>query len=548
MPDQNATELSRADALQEHFSHRISNHVRALVNHFRHLGKGDMSTGDINELVFICEKLMTHAQHFDQPNQLALATQLRLHLRHLQHQQEQVNDTQTQLLKGIVFQLGQSDLRETDTLESPTETINKSPVLLALKSNLANKLTEQLELFSIDCFLAKNHDDFLYLHQQYPASRCIMDVDFQGKKQGLQLANGLPKDKTSGIIFISDHSIELTQHLEAIRCGGEALFIQPSVAQLIQALDQHQKREQQIEYKILIIDDSKTQAALTNKILHSENMQTLCIHDPTCALENMQRFQPDLILMDMYMPECSGSELASIIRQHANYVSTPIVFLSGEENKAIQLGAMAQGGDDFLTKPIDPQYLIRTIKNRADRAKILKNLITRDSLTQLYNHTHILEKLNQHIISAKHSNQPLCFAMIDIDLFKNINDTHGHPTGDKVICALSLFLNQRLRQTDDIGRYGGEEFAVILTNTHKEQAQKIINEIRQAFSKLMHPSDKGEFQVSFSAGICQFANENQQALLQNADKALYDAKDAGRNQVVIYQPEPSSPRQPKISK
>jgi len=547
MPEQNTHSLSQVQAMQAQFSHRTSNHVRALANHFRHLGQGQMSAADINDLVFICDKLMEHAQHFNQPNQLALATQLRLHLRHLQHQQDHVSNTQTQLLKGIVFQLGQSELRDTDTLDSPTEASQKSPILLALKPAFANNLAEQLELFSIDCFLAKNHEDFLYLHQQYPASRCIMDVDFQANGpnskqasepnsgQGLLLANGLPKDKTSGIIFISDHNIELTQHLEAIRCGGEALLIQPSIAQLIQALDQHQKKEQAPEYKVLIIDDSKTQAALTNKILQNENMQTLCIHDPTTALENMQRFQPDLILMDMYMPECSGSELASIIRQHANYVSTPILFLSGEENTAIQLNAMAQGGDDFLTKPVDPQHLIRTLKNRGDRAKILKDLITRDSLTQLYNHTHILEKLNQHMTQAKQHNQPLCFAMIDIDLFKNINDTHGHPTGDKVICALSLFLKQRLRQSDDVGRYGGEEFAVILSNTTQEQAQKIINEIRQAFVKLQHPSEKGEFQVSFSCGICQLDRGNQQRLLQHADEALYAAKEAGRNQVHVYE-------------
>lgn len=182
----------------------------------------------------------------------------------------------------------------------------------------------------------------------------------------------------------------------------------------------------------------------------------------------MIHFQPDLILMDMYMPECSDSELVSVIRQDANYVDTPILFLSGEENKAVQLGAMTQHDDDFLTKPMDPKHLISTIKNRGDQAKVLKDLIIRNNLTHLYNHTHILDKLNQHMMATKKIKLPLCFAMIDIDLFKAINDKYGHPTRDKVICALSLFLNQRLRQSGDIGHYGGEEFTVILTNTNKE--------------------------------------------------------------------------------
>lgn len=525
------SDCNEAQQMQEHFSARISNHVRALMQHFRKLGKGPMDVKALDELALLCEKLMATAKRYNRPNQLALATQLRLHLRDFQ-KQGNISQEQSNMLKAIVFQLGQTEVRKQD--KDHEQLSQKSPILLALKSDVSRKLSEQLELFSVRSLQATDHEHFLKLHQHHPNSRCIVDMDFKGEGHGLALANRLPKDKDGDIIFVRDQNVNLKHRLEAIRCGGEGLLIQPSIAQLIQTLDLHKEKRLERPYRILIVDDSKTQAKMTSRILAEAGMETRCLNEPMETLVHMDDFHPDLILMDMYMPDCSGSELASVIRQLSEYVRIPILFLSGEENKSIQLGAMAQGGDDFLTKPVDPKHLVRSVQNRGARARTLNDLIVRDSLTKLYNHTHILEKLDQQIRVSNQNSQPLCFAMVDIDLFKGINDNYGHPTGDKVICALSLFLKQRLRQSDDIGRYGGEEFAVVLSNTTQEQAEKIMNDIRIAFNKLVHPSDKGDFQVSFSCGICQYNQQDQATLLAQADEALYEAKAAGRNNVTVY--------------
>jgi len=240
--------------------------------------------------------------------------------------------------------------------------------------------------------------------------------------------------------------------------------------------------------------------------------------------------------MDLYMPSCTGLELAGVIRQQESFVGIPIVFLSSEKNVGTQLEAMRLGGDDFLTKPISPPHLLSAITTRVERARALRASMIQDSLTGLLNHVRILDQLSIEIARAQREKIPLTFAMIDIDHFKSINDDYGHPSGDRVIKSLARLLKQRLRKTDCIGRYGGEEFAVILPNSDIQSIYPLLEKIRDIFAKIRHtpPTNKFEFSVTFSAGIASLSPKlnSVDALLQGADRALYAAKNQGRNQII----------------
>jgi len=240
------------------------------------------------------------------------------------------------------------------------------------------------------------------------------------------------------------------------------------------------------------------------------------------------------VLMDMYMPYCSGHEAAALIRQIPSFLSLPIIFLSGETDKHKQFTAMSVGVEGFLTKPIQPDDLVNSVLLSADRMRALQSLMTRDSLTGLYNHTTTTQILDSALDAARRGGAPLCFAMIDLDRFKLVNDTYGHPMGDQVLLAMSRVLRQRLRASDVVGRYGGEEFAVILGNVGRQAAFDLMDSLRVDFSRIVFQGAGQTFSCTFSCGIADSpSHQGMESLREAADRALYAAKHGGRNRIVI---------------
>jgi len=420
------------------------------------------------------------------------------------------------------------------------ERSNQLIYLIHEDSDMAEDISIQIGYFGYKIKLFSNLTQANSHITQEPPSAIILDSTF--KKEELDnLRKNLPK-QTSGfeipIIFLSD-SDEINHRLEAVRAGGEAYFTNPiEIVNLIDALDRSFNYHNHQPYRVLLVEDSRFQATYYAKTLESVGMQTRITTNPLKIIQVLNEFNPDLILLDMYMPSCTGMELARVIRQMEKFVSIPIVFLSAETDKDKQLHAMSLGGDDFLAKPIKPEHLISSVSSRVARYQKLRSMMIRDGLTGLFNHTSIKQQLEHEILRAgRQKNSTFSFAMLDLDLFKKINDTYGHLTGDQVLKSLARFLLQRLRQTDIIGRYGGEEFAIIFPDTKKECVAKVMNELRDGFSKIRHHMEEAQFLVTFSCGIAAYpdfltASEINEA----ADQALYEAKRQGRNKVVVYSP------------
>jgi diguanylate cyclase (GGDEF)-like protein len=232
------------------------------------------------------------------------------------------------------------------------------------------------------------------------------------------------------------------------------------------------------------------------------------------------------------MPSCTGTELCTILRQQDEWIGVPIVFLSGETSWERQAAAMSAGGDDFLLKPISAEHLVTAVLHRARRLRRLGGYIGRDSLTRLLNHAAYNERLRIEVSRARRDGGRLSVALVDLDHFKAVNDTHGHPAGDRVLRRLARLMQERFRQTDAIARVGGEEFAVILPGADQLNALALMEEMRKSFQEVVHSSEFGEFRVTLSSGVAELnPMSTAETLHDAADKALYRAKREGRNRV-----------------
>ncbi|PBQ06099.1 PleD family two-component system response regulator [Pseudomonas congelans] len=524
------------DRLKHHFAQRVIHQARQILETWQRLQKAEWSVVDMAELKESTQRLSRFAERFEQAEHSALAQEISEALDVVEANRGRLNSRVITDLNRLMQRLSRTGLRHGDRFEQTALPPLRKPVYVALQDHeRAERLAKQLEFFGLAALSLHNVAEFQRaMAQRHPAA-IVMDVDFSGSGKGLELASQAQEglEQKLPLLFFSLNETDTPTRLAAVRAGGEEFLTGAlEASSLLEKIEVLTCVAQYEPYKVLIIDDSRAQALHTERVLNAAGIVTRVLLDPIQAMSELAEFQPDLIILDMYMPGCTGTELAKVIRHNDRYVSVPIIYLSAEDDQDKQLDAMSEGGDDFLTKPIKPRHLITTVRNRAARARNLKARMVRDSLTGLYNHTHILQLLEDCSFRSRREGKPLCFAMLDIDHFKRVNDSHGHPMGDRVIKSLALFLKQRLRKTDFIGRYGGEEFAIVMPDTDIQSAHKVLDDIRHRFAEIHYPAQPADLFCTFSAGVVSLgANDDSLSLASQADTALYRAKHAGRNRV-----------------
>lgn len=527
------------DRLKHHFAQRVIHQARHVLEVWQRLQSSEWTAPHMAELAEANERLLRYAERFEQAGHAQLAHGIAHCLHAIEANHGRITSALISELNLLMQRLSRTGLRHRDRLEQTFLPPLRKPVYLALQDvERAERLGQQLEFFGVNAQALGDANAFRSaMVERHPAA-IVMEIDFSGTGCGLRLAAEVQQDleQKLPILFFSHEDTDTPTRLAAVRAGGEEFFTGTlDASSLLERIEELTHVTQYDPYKVLVIDDSRAQATHTERVLNSAGIVTRTLTEPIQAMAQLADFQPDLIILDMYMPECNGTELAKVIRHNDRYVSVPIIYLSAEDDLDKQLDAMSEGGDDFLTKPIKPRHLIATVRNRAARARNLKARMVRDSLTGLYNHTHTLQLLEDATFRARRDGQPLAFAMLDIDHFKRVNDTYGHPMGDRVIKSLALFLKQRLRKTDHIGRYGGEEFAVILPDTDAASAFRVLEEIRQRFAEIHYPAKPQDLACTFSCGVAEWSDGvDSKMLSKQADQALYQAKHGGRNRTVIF--------------
>lgn len=432
-------------------------------------------------------------------------------------------------------------------METPKSAVSSQPTLpsdrlvylVSEDSSFASHLSQQILHFG---YLIQHVRDIKSLPNVIADQKSVaVTIDIpsgqkQPSDQDIFVEIGELKHTYSNLIFTSDRDDQVVR-LKSIQAGGAAFFNKPiNIVSLIDKLDSLNKSTKIASpSKVLIIEDQLAVASYYQMVLKMSGFEVEIASSPDTVLEQMRDFHPELILMNTFLSELNASDLARVIRQIDEYVSIPIIFLSNDDDFGKRIEALDLGGDEYLVKPIKASHLIAVVRSRLDRAKTLRSYMVRDSLTNLLNHTAFRNVLSQEVNRCKRQNAPLALAMLDIDHFKRVNDTYGHAAGDSAIKGLARLLQQRLRKSDIIGRYGGDEFVALLIDCEAEQALQIMDEIRIHFSEIeFNPNKDHSLSLTFSCGISTFPKyQSAESLSDAADQALYIAKAGQRNRVVV---------------
>lgn len=290
--------------------------------------------------------------------------------------------------------------------------------------------------------------------------------------------------------------------------------------------------------RVLLVENDPVQAEMITQWLEQANAKVTHCHDGVAAREAMVRETPDLILTDTRLPGIDGLSLARLVRQDSRFGLTPIVFLTDHDAVADQIEALSAGADHFLIEPVDRELLTHLVINRAERGRRLREMVHRDGLTGLLNHATLMAELEHAVEYARRHGETFAFLMIDVDHFKRINDRYGHLSGDQVLLHVARVFQTTARASDLIGRYGGEEFGMILRRTDRAGAGILAGKLRAALMEQPAVIGGGEsVAVRVCIGIAAYPDDADSAgeLAQLADAALYRAKAAGRDRIEFSQ-------------
>jgi len=295
-----------------------------------------------------------------------------------------------------------------------------------------------------------------------------------------------------------------------------------------------------LEKNILVVEDSKIQLAVISKILTKMNLNVSVAHDGVEAYEIIEnRDTPfDLILTDYYMPNMDGLELTLKIREEYDKDEVGVIILSSNNQPEIASQFLKMGANDFINKPYNETEVMTRINSNLDLIELFaktKDMANKDFLTGAYNRRYFFETGNLILKKATRNKSDIALAMIDIDKFKQINDTYGHDVGDMVICEVVNVLNKLLRMSDLMARFGGEEFCIILDGISREDTMKLFEKIRLELSESTLTIDSNIINYTVSIGVYHGAVMELDEMVKFSDNALYDCKENGRDQIKLYE-------------
>ncbi len=299
--------------------------------------------------------------------------------------------------------------------------------------------------------------------------------------------------------------------------------------------------------KILVVDDDKGIVEMLKIALDTFGYHHIEAYDGADVLGLVVAENPDIILLDVNLPNKNGFEVCREIRESIHDTYIPIIMITARDDLSSKIEGLDTGADDYITKPVDIKEVMARIKSMLrikslqDELRLAKNelqeLAVRDFLTGCYNRRYFMEIMELETKKSRRYNQPFACIMVDVDTFKKLNDTYGHPFGDTVLKGVANILQDNLRDSDIVCRYGGEEFVVYLPNIYDSNELSVICErIRSVVQKTPFLFEDKTVTVTISVGATLLEGKeipDIDTIIANVDKAMYQAKHDGRNRYRI---------------
>ncbi|RKY36293.1 MAG: hypothetical protein DRP78_04025 [Candidatus Omnitrophota bacterium] len=295
-----------------------------------------------------------------------------------------------------------------------------------------------------------------------------------------------------------------------------------------------------MESKILIVEDSIEDIEYLQNILQSENYQLINAKNGTTALALLDKEIPDLVILDILLPDIDGYEICRRIRKDERFFSLPVLFHTKVSTIDEKLIGLEMGASDFLTKGSDVRELLVRIRNLLSKKKIIDEKIkfsVLDSLTSTYNRLYFQHRLDDEFQRSKRYENIFSCVIIDVDNFKKVNNTFGYITGDSVLKNLADTMRQNIRTADILCRYGGDEFAALLPETDLRSAYLVAEKMRQFIMSYDLGKNDSSVSLTVSSGVSCFNKDikSTDVLMDQANHALCLAKEKGCNQTRVYE-------------
>ena len=286
---------------------------------------------------------------------------------------------------------------------------------------------------------------------------------------------------------------------------------------------------------ILVVDDDRDVCRLIEDLLSLQGLTVRSYADPLTALAALQTIRPAVILSDVIMPEMDGFTFRERLLQQEATRLIPFIYLTGRDSPDDKIQGMNTDADAYLTKPFSADELVATVANALRRSSRHQESRELDPLTQVFNRLYLEAHGPELLKQCRAARYPFACAMVDIDHFKQINDTYGHATGDLVLTAVAQLIRKHIRKEDILIRYGGEEFLIFLPNQVANTAFLVVERIRKIIASkvFVDASSRHQFHLTISAGMTKvLPTVPLDTVIAQADKMLYEAKRHGRDRTI----------------